>query len=304
MDLLQLKCDIEAKNINTSLLIFNCTEHYFLPMQYVHAIAKAKNLDIEYIDSLKQKLSKAKDVFGMKNMTPKLQVLKTDEFSNDNELLKTITNVIIITKKIDKSTRELFKDYIVDVPKLESWQIADYVYSNAEGVSSENLDWLLRICDNDIYRLDQELSKLSIFSEAERQYLFEDMKHQGAFSDLSSYNVFNITNAVLNKDIKALKNILAEIKSFDAEPLGVITILYQNFKKQIQVLFAKNATPESTGLKANVIYAIKKAPRVYSAEQILKCFLEMTDIDRKLKSGELFDMQYLIDYAICKVLTR
>ena len=141
-----------------------------------------------------------------------------------------------------------------------------------------------------------------MFSGNEQKYMFDDMVNEGCFSDLSTYNVFNITNAVTGKDINLLHNALREIKNFDAEPLGVVTLLYQGFKKLMQVWLSNNPTPENTGLKSNVIYAINKSPRVYSKQQLLSCFETMTDIDRMLKTGELCEMKYLIDYVVCKVL--
>ena len=100
-----------------------------------------------------------------------------------------------------------------------------------------------------------------------------------------------------------LTNALKEIKSFDAEPLGVITLLYQGFRKLIQVWLAKQATPESTGLKSNVIYALSKQPRVYDKQQLLKSFQLLNNIDKELKTGTLCDIKYVIDYVICRVLT-
>ena len=54
--------------------------------------------------------------------------------------------------------------------------------------------------------------------------------------------------------------------------------------------------------KQNVIYAINKSPRVYTKQQLLKCFLVVSDIDKKLKTG-FIEIPWLIDYLVCKVLT-
>ena len=116
-------------------------------------------------------------------------------------------------------------------------------------------------------------------------------------------NVFNITNAVTSKDKNALINALKEIKSFDAEPLGVVTLLYQGFKKLILVWLASNPTPDTTGLKSNVIYAINKSPRVFNKNQLLNIYQFLNSIDKKLKTGNLCDISHLIDYVICKIFT-
>ena len=95
---------------------------------------------------------------------------------------------------------------------------------------------------------------------------------------------------------------MKEIKSFDAEPLGVVTLLYQGFKKLIQVWLAKQATPDSTGLKSNVIYVLNKQPRVYTKEQLIAAFQLLNNIDKELKSGNI-EIKWLIDYVICRVMT-
>ena len=70
----------------------------------------------------------------------------------------------------------------------------------------------------------------------------------------------------------------------------------------IQVWLAKQATPKSTGLKSNVIYALSKQPRVYDKQQLLKSFQLLNDIDKQLKTGNI-DTKWLIDYVVCRVLT-
>jgi DNA polymerase III delta subunit len=302
LDIGTVKTSIETKSIDDKLIIFYCKDEYFIAYQYVKEIAKQKNKRIHYLESMPASTSSAFDLFGTQDIEDDIRVFSCEEFISTNPQLAEEKNLYIITNKIDKKTKELFDNYIVEIPKLETWQIKDYVYSNAEGVDSKNLDWLIEVCQGDINRIDNELSKIKLFSENEQKYLFDSMKSEGAFRDVSTFNVFNITNAITSKDITLLLNSLREIKSIDAEPLGVVTLLYQGFRKLIQVWLAKNPTPDNTGLKSNVIYAINRSPRVYNKNQLLRCFLEMTDIDRKLKTGQI-EISWLIDYTICKILT-
>lgn len=302
MDIIELKTSIENKTLDDGLIIFVCKDNFFVPHQYVKEISLQKDKTIDYLDSIENLISGVPDIFGVSEVSEGIRVFSCDELTNLNKEIRFEKDLYIITKKIDKVVKDEFKEFIVEVPKLENWQIKDYVYSNLDGIDTKELDWLIDVCGFDIYRLDNEISKLKLFSETERKYVFDSMKNEGAYSDLSAFNVFNITNAVTSKDINLLLSALKEIKSFDAEPLGVVTLLYQGFKKLIQVWLAKNPTPENTGLKSNVIYAISKSPRVYDKSQLLKCFLEMTDIDRKLKTGQI-EIPWLIDYSICKVLT-
>lgn len=298
-----LKESIENRKIGDTPLIFVYEDVNFIPLQYILEISKIREKDIEYIDSLSSIGSNFNDIFGSAICSNSIRVLITRELEDINDKIKYEKDVYVVVNKVkDKSSLDKLSDYVVMVPKLEEWQIKDYVYSIAEGIDTKSLDWLIEASNKDIYRLENELDKLKLFQESERKYLFEDMMSDGAFVDLSSFNVFNVTNAVTSRDYSTLKNALKEIKSFDAEPLGVVTLLYNGFKKLILVWLANNPTPENTGLKSGMIWAIKNQPRVFTKEQLLSSFLLLTNIDKLLKTGYI-DTSWLIDYLICRILT-
>lgn len=297
-----VKATIEARNISNDLLILKYEDVPFLAYQWARAIAKIHNKPISYIESIDNLVSNFADIFRTCNIDESERVFSCETFSVTSDKLKNEHNLIIITNKIDKNTEELYKEFICVLPRLESWHIKDYVYSIAKGVPTKELDWFIDICHNDIYRIENELDKLRLFTASERKYIFDDMKFQGAFRDLSTFNVFNITNAITNKDYISLSNVLKEIKSFDAEPLGIVTLLYQGFKKLILVWLANNPTPDNTGLKSNVIYAINKSPRVYNKTQLLDAYQFLNSLDKRLKTGQL-EITWLIDYVLCKLLT-
>ena len=298
-----LKESIENKKIGDTPLIFVYEDVNFIPLQYILEISKIREKDIEYIDSLSSIGSNVNDIFGTTVSSNSIRVLITRELEDISDKIKYEKDVYVVVNKVkDKTSLDKLSDYVVMVPKLEEWQIKDYVYSIAEGIDTKSLDWLIEASNKDIYRLENELDKLKLFQESERKYLFEDMISDGAFVDLSSFNVFNVTNAVTSRDYSTLKNALKEIKSFDAEPLGVVTLLYNGFKKLILVWLANNPTPENTGLKSGMIWAIKNQPRVFTKEQLLSSFLLLTNIDKLLKTGYI-DTSWLIDYLICRILT-
>ena len=298
-----IKTSIENKSISNSLLILQYQDVSFIAYQWAKEIARIHNKPITYLDNIDGLSLNSIDIFGTVDIDEGERIYSCESFTNKSEKLKHENNLIIITNKIDKETENFFKDYICILPKLEPWHIKDYVYSLAEGVPEKELDWFIQICNSDIYRIQNELDKLILFQPNERKFIFDDMKYQGAFKDLSTFNVFNITNAVTSRDYSSLINALKEIKSFDAEPLGVVTLLYQGFKKLILVWLASNPKPENTGLKSNVIYAINKSPRVFTKKQLLDAYQFLNSIDKLLKTGRLCDMSELIDYVICKVLT-
>ena len=263
MTLQELKTQIENKSLSSTFVIFKSNES-FIPNQYIRAITDILNLYVEYIEDLYSLGSTKVDIFfNSLSNTNSLRIYHTDNLTFNNNSLLTETNLIIVTKKIDKDTEKIYKDYIVEVDVLEHWCIKDYLYSILEGLDTKYIDWLMINCNYDINRLQLEAEKILIFPTNERNIVFNQMLEDDAFMDISSKTIFDFTDAIVKKDINRLLTIYDEIDNIDIEAIGVVTVLYQNFRKLLQVWMSKNPTTESTGLISKQIYAINKLPRIW-----------------------------------------
>jgi len=305
MTIQDLKQQIESGNVTDELIIFKDSEGGFISNQYINAIAKIRNTEITYIDSPLDLLNDSTSIFStdVDDSCTNFNVIKSEVFIWGEPHIARLTKLcIVVTKFADKTLEKMFEKYIVTVPKLEQWQVKDYVYSIIEGVEHKELDNLMSLCGTNYHRLQQELDKILLFGKDEQRYLYSDMIADGAVDDLSSYNIFNITNALTSKDINSLRSVYREIERVDVNEFGLLTILVKNFRNLIMVQLNSNPTPETTGLEARQLYAIKKIPKVFSAEQLLAIYQMLLDIDRKIKMGELLT-EYVIDYMIIKILS-
>lgn len=303
MDLKALKQSIENKQVHTNFLIFKYEDSDFLPKQYIDNIKNILKVEIEPLEDLTGVLACKNDIFGISTVNNNLRVFYTDCFDIADSYLIKQENLIVVCKKLSDEANELFKDYIVVFPKLEAWQIKDYVYSLAEGVAENKLDNLIDICKNDIFRLNQELNKLKLFTEQERKYVYDKFVDDGIFDDLSEHNIFDFSNAIIKKDIKSLASLYKEIEKIDVEPLGLVTTLYNNLKNIIMIQLNPAATADSLGIASNRFWAIKKySCGFYNKEQLLQSFYLITDIDRKLKTGEITN-DLIVDYIVCHMLS-
>ena len=305
MTIEELKHQIESNNVTNSPLIFKDDESLFLSDMYIKAISKSKKLPIKYIQSLSEVVNDSFDFFACE--TPEqsscLNVLHAQVYEWADIDISRTTNLIVVTTKFsNKDIEKRLSDYIVVMPKLEDWQIKDYVYSICEGVDHKDLDWLMNICGKNVCRLQQELDKLTLFNVDERKYLFDSFVRDGSMDDLSSYNIFNFTNAVTSKDFNMLKSIYKEIERADITDFYLLTVLLKNFRNIVMVQLNSNPTPESTGLDSKQLYAIRRIPKVYSAEQLVKIFDFLCDIDRQVKEGEL-PAPLVVDYLTVKILS-
>lgn len=281
--------------LDDSSMIWVYSDNKFLCEQYIKEISKYKNLNIHYVDNL--------DGFKIKSLFEKQEVNNGDYLTvyscksyKDEIDITNVKNIIIVTEKYSGNY-----DYCV-FPKLEQWQIIDYVYSVCEGVDKSDLDWLLKLCNYDIYRLQQEIDKIIIFPEVERKYLFKDFTSSDVFSDLSDKTIFDFSNAIQTRNKEELITIYKQLESCDIEPLGIATILYSNYRKMIRVCCQHAATEANTGLKRNQIFAIKKLAEKYSMSQVINIFKFLCDIEFKLKLGEL-PQDKLLDYIVLNVIS-
>lgn len=296
MEIKTLKKSIEDKSIKVGFLIFKYTDTDFLPLQYLHEIREVLGVDVQFVDDIRSVLRTKNFFFG--DDAEILNVFSCDTFSDDIPSLSQQTNLIVICKKVSKECMQLFKDSIIEFPKLEEWQIKDFVYSIASGVGEKKLDNLINICGKDIHRIDKELKKIKIFKEEERKYVYDKFLTDGVFDDLSEHSIFDFSNAILKKDISSLSKIYSELDRIDVEPLGLVKLLYDNLKVILSIQLDPSSTAESLGITSNRFWAIKKNNcGFYTKEQLLQMFHLVADIDRKLKSGEI-TTDIMVDYII------
>lgn len=298
-----LKAEIESGYIKDDFIIIKRNGSDFLTTQYVDSIIRVLNKPPVYIESIDDILYDSFSFFSDEEDDVNIRILDIDKFDIPMEKLGGIKSLIIITNKFaDKEIESQLSNRILTMPKLEEWQVTDYVYSLLDGVDKSDLDWLLSILHNNLYRLDQEMSKLSLFTPGERKYLFKEMRNDGTFNDLSTYNIFNFSNAITHKDVNSLKNVYKEISRIDISDFGLLAILLKGFRNILMVQLNPNPTTENTGIESKQLYAIKKIPKVYTPEQIINIFMFLSDIDRQVKSGEL-PTDILIDYMTVKILS-
>lgn len=304
MDIKTLKENIESK-LSDIRFIFVNSEDSFLSNQYINAIAQKNELKIITVEEIKSLVPNDNDIFGVGDVIDEscLYVYRVDKFEEKDPDIMKIKHLVIVCDKIDSESKEIFKELVVEMPKLEPWQIKDYAYSIADGVNTKKLDWLLTVSNNNIHRVHNELSKLTPFIPKERDYVFDMMVEDDAFVDLSNFVIFDLSNAIIKKDIKTIAKILEDIKKIDVEPLGLQVILTNQFRNIISVQMSPNASAEKLGMNPKQFYAISKySCGYYTREQLVKIFDVVSKCDYLLKNGDVPNDK-LVDYMILHILS-
>ena len=153
-----------------------------------------------------------------------------------------------------------------------------------------------------MYRLQNEIDKLLPFHPAERKYLLKGMISDGAFDDVSNNTVFNLSTAILSKEVDKVSTLMQEVDKIGVTDFGLLSILQTGFKNLVMIQLNRNPTPENTGIDSKKLFMMKKLPVVYTPEQLVSILKFLSDIDKKVKFGEL-QVPNLIDYIVVKVMS-
>lgn len=296
MQLRELKERINKKESIPFPLIFLASNNDFLIHQYLYSIAKNLSLNIVSICSLKELDDITSSVFYENN---DLFVFKADkDMLIKQEDIKNNKVILLSENQIKGSDID-----IVKFDKLENWMIEDYAKTLLPGLTIQETNWLCKICNYNVERVDIECQKLSLFDKKEQESIFELINKENGYCDLNDLNIFNLTNAIIKKDIIAIKNIVRDIDNIDIEAVGLVTILLKQFLNIINIQLNKKANAASLGMSEKQFRAISYNCNKYSTNKIMNIYQFLNNLDYKLKSGLLdINNKDLIQYIVNNIL--
>ena len=300
MKLRELKESIKQNSLDFNTLIFVYTDNKYLVNSYISEIVRVKGLETFKVENLQELYSQfelSNSFFEDTDNT--LYIVEVDKLQE----FEVIDNhsVIVICKEIDKSLKETLKEFIVDFPKLDKWQIEDYTKVMLPGLSDEERKWLCTITNYDIFRLSEEIDKIRIFNKDDQEKIFLLLNKESCYEDLTELNIFNLVNAIVKRNKDEVLKILKSIKVIDVEPVGLVTLLSKQFKNLLSIQSNPRVTFDELGISQKQFNAIKYNRGKYNLNELIDIYQLLTSIDYRLKSG-FIDNNQIIDYVICNIL--
>ena len=309
MTLEQLKEKIENGEQINDFLIFVKDEDHFLVNQYINAICKNNNLEKYYTNSLLEDSQSALSlVFDYSN---KLKILEVDTLEEILPEYKELKNSIIVCNKVSSSLKTALKDFIITFPKLQTWQIIDYIKLRLSEFSSDDIEWLCAACDNNINKVISELNKLDVVDNKQEVFNYlrydpsSDLVAVAANSKDNSYikvNMFKLVDLILEHDLGNLSYILNHLEDIDFSFIALVTNLLTK-AKQILLTIYQNVSYTDLGISQAqqkfLFWKYKKIPEAY-----LRKIIHFTaNLDLKIKRGELELNNYsLFNYLLANIL--
>ena len=197
----ELKKAIQNKNLDNSLLVLRWSDFSFVAFEYIHAIAEFNNLEIKVLEDFDDAfLTFNRSLFDFSHIDY-LQVCIVDTFKTKlTYQLDDLENVVVVCKDVEEKTLEFLKEreYYFEIPKLKEWQIEDYFHARCPGLSEPKIKWLCNIADNNIYRLDNEIKKISCFDTKIQDDIFDVINDDNGYNDMTQNKIYDLTNAILS----------------------------------------------------------------------------------------------------------
>lgn len=282
-----LKECIENNTLDENLIIIEAKDESakFVAHQYLHRFIEDRGLEVNHIETVEELPVKRTTLFGSsidKGVVNLFTTSSIDKLPNiDEDAL-----IWIIADKV--------KGDCIKIPKLEDWHYMDYAKSMCPNEKESDLTELVGAYKGNIYRLHNELEKIKLCN-------YNSIKDQ-LYTDVTEYSLFDISNAILQHDMKKLWRVYNDLEKIDVDAFSLAGLLRKGFKNVIDIQLGNNPSAEKLGISSKQFWAIKKFNvGKYSNEKLVENYKVLLDIDRMLKMGEI-DTQLILDYLILKII--
>lgn len=285
MKLHELKKQIALGILPTDFTIFvNAKDSLFLTNQYMKAITALASGGINRVKSIYEpKQSSLLTLTAVENM---LNIVYTDTFAERAEDYSQFENTIVVCDQIEKSIEPAVADFVVQMPKLQEWQILDYVKTFCDGIADEDLLWLIRAADLNIDRVLNELDKVQRFSNNEQKQVFASIctdRNNGFYKA----DLFKIVNAIVDGDLVTLYNFLFYGGADLLDPVVLVNRAFSNLKAILLVTQNLQASAESLGVSTKQKHALSRQYTSLDLEAAKRKMRFLAEFDLALKTSKL-----------------
>ena len=160
--------------------------------------------------------------------------------------------LVLMVTKIDKRSKLLkaFPDNCVEFEKMTDAQLKRHFVSKYSTIDNDMIDMVIQFCLNDYSRIDNELDKLSRLKKVDADVVETIVKHK------TEIDIFSLVDDVLEYRPEQAIMKVTELLAKGESPIGLLTLLYQNFNTACLVLGADEPKEANLGIKQFLINKI------------------------------------------------
>lgn len=312
MTLPELKKSISDK-VTKSLYIFTGEEIAVMDI-YIKNIAKMFN-NVLYADSLQSiipnlksnsLITKDKTLYVIredKTVQGAEKVwnsLKTGGLQKANTLLFTFTS-------IDKRSKfyKTMENFITYFDPLSENVLLKYVNKDLQ-LSKDNALYLIDITSRNYNKMLLEMDKVKNLSNhlnISHDEAFDMCVDNNAFYIPPDGDIFNLLNAILDRNVMNTYEQLNKFKLRGESPLAILSLLHTNVKSLLQIQCADGLQNigKVTGLNGYQINNLSKFKNKYSKEELIRIIKILNYCDKAVKQTGSIDSEILLDFLLVKI---
>ncbi len=209
-------------------------------------------------------------------------------------------NTLKITKELKKNCK--FIEVHLDPVKFVKEKLKGYK------ISSQNIEYLVSKCLNDIAKIENEIIKLKNYKVEEKEICREDIdllvvEKLGDSTEL----MFSFNRSLAEKNKKEALTKYFELLNYNIEPLSVIGLLASQIRiiYQVKILEKRslNADEIAKILGEKNSYRVKKTKELtkyYTEKELLELMKQLANMDLKIKTTDT-DPNNLIELFILNI---
>ena len=307
MQVNEVKRQIQAKRLDCFYVFTG--EEIEAQRIYINKISEVTNKPVKRIDAVKDAFNKRASIFKASN----IYVCRDDmDFWKSATPIETIKellgdNILILQMtEIDKRSKS-YKTYSSQIVEF-NYMDADTLYKYAHracSMSDESIFNLIEICENDYARILLEADKVCTYARAgdiDKDEAFLRLVEDGVISKPPKDAIFDFTDAFLRADIKEAFRLLEECKNIGESSLRIISVLYTNIKRVLQVQICESRDVcKTTGLSAWDVKLARKTVGCWQSEDLVFFLKTLQRIEQGVKLGEIEEADAL-DYLMVSML--
>lgn len=274
----QLKKNILNKNLPNLVIL---TGDDYLVNAYLEQIrnnftTKTLNNIQNYFDTIQSKTNNIDTVY----------ILKNDATIKENVNIWNYTykNIVIVFDKLDKKTKfyKAFEPNIVYFDALDN-KLLKGLIKNRVNVNDTDIEWLMQVCNYDVFRCLNDADKIKIFKSDEHQYIFNELKKDGLIGVIDNLNSFELSNAIINRNKYVSLQLLNKLKK--DEIIGQLALIYNSLRNTLIVQCANTYTSDLKMSEKQYKYLLMN--KKYSVKELCFALVFISNNLNKIKYGQI-----------------
>ena len=276
---------------------------------YINKISEVTGKPIQRIESASQAFNKRGNLLKTSNVFVCRDDLEFWKSATDldavNENLGDNLLILQMTE-IDKRSKasKLYQDCTVTFDYMDSDVLYKYV-QRVCSLSDDNTYELIDICENDYSKILLEADKVITYARAQGVGVddaFRKLVEDETIKRPPKDAIFDFVNAFLRADIKTAFRLLEDCKEIGEPALRIISVLYTNIKRVLQVQVCESPDIcKTTGLSAWDVKCARQSVGAWESADLVFFMKKLQEIEQGIKLGEIEETDSL-DYLMVSVL--